>query len=155
MLGRDDLKTLTVEETADILGVHAESVRRWVREGQLRAARWGRRLRIRLDAIREFQEAREVHPPDPADFIRRARRTGGAGPGRAARPGRQAKVSPKAIQGHEKAGAIPLPNGVLGDFIRRARRDGLSGGPRRAATEARISQGAGPAAKGKGSSITR
>jgi len=69
----DALQTLTVEEVAEVLGVNQETVRRYVREGQLRAARWGRRFHIRAEAVREFQADREVVVPDPAEFIRRAR----------------------------------------------------------------------------------
>ena len=34
MTALDDLRTLTVEEVAEVLGVHGETVRRWVREGE-------------------------------------------------------------------------------------------------------------------------
>lgn len=74
MPGLEDLRTLTVEETAELLGVHAESVRRWAREGLLPAARWGGRLHFSVDAIRRFQEAAAVPHHDPADLVRRARR---------------------------------------------------------------------------------
>ena len=70
-----DLRTLTVEETAALLGVHAETVRRWVREGRLAACRWGGRLRFTAVEIRRFQEAATVVVPDPADMVRRCRRT--------------------------------------------------------------------------------
>jgi len=121
MLGHDDLRTLTVEVAAEVLGVHAETIRRWVREGQLRAARWGGRLHFTAEAVREFQAASQVQVPDPAEFIRRARRgkarsgarrrarrrgplpalnPGGraaaaAQPGRAAGPGAAARLSPE------------------------------------------------------------
>jgi len=36
--------------------------------------RWGGRLRISLAAIREFQEARAVRMPDPAETARRVKR---------------------------------------------------------------------------------
>ena len=90
MLGYDDLRTLTVEEAAEILGVHGETIRRWVREGQLRAARWGGRLHFTAEAVREFQAACQVQVPDPAEFIRRARggkaRSGGRRIARRGRP---------------------------------------------------------------------
>jgi excisionase family DNA binding protein len=34
MLGHESLRTLTVEDAAEILGVHGETIRRWVREGR-------------------------------------------------------------------------------------------------------------------------
>jgi len=83
-----DLRTLTVEQTADVLGVRPEAVRIWIREGALRAMKWGRRHHIRPEALREFQAAREVVAPDPAEFARRAARgKAAARPGRAARRG--------------------------------------------------------------------
>jgi excisionase family DNA binding protein len=124
--GLEDLRTLTIEEVAEVLGVHGETVRRWVREGHLRAARWGGRLHVTVKAVREFQEAREVYPPDPAEFIRRARRRRAAPPGGAARPA-----------------GLPVPEGVVGDFIRRAKRDGDRGGARNAAGSAAPSAGPG------------
>ena len=78
----DDLRTLTVEAVAEVLGVHAESVRRWVRDGSLQAARWGGRLHITAAAVRAFQEAHRILIPDAADFIRRQRRRGTDRPGR-------------------------------------------------------------------------
>ncbi len=73
MTALDDLRTLTVEEVAELLGVHAETVRRWVREGLLPAARWGGRLRISVGAVREFQAGAGVRPTDPMSSVRRAR----------------------------------------------------------------------------------
>ncbi len=70
----DDLQTLTVEKAAEVLGVHPESVRRWVRDGRLPAGRWGGRLRITLEAIRKFQESCQVRQADPADLVRTHRR---------------------------------------------------------------------------------
>ena len=115
----DDLRTLTVEKTAEILGVHAESVRRYAREGRLAAYKVGRRLRFRPQAIEEFLEGCRLQVPDPAEFIRRARRgkargggrrtarrgaglpgqfgraAAGPQPGGAARPGAAARFSPE------------------------------------------------------------
>ncbi len=62
---RDDLRTLTVEEAADILHVRAEAVRILIREGRLEAMRWGKRLHIRPEAIARFQEGCVVRVPDP------------------------------------------------------------------------------------------
>lgn len=70
----DDLRTSTVEEVAEALGVHGETVRRWVREGRLAAARWGGRLHFTAESIRRFQAESAVTIPDPADRVRQARR---------------------------------------------------------------------------------
>ena len=69
----EDLRTLTTEEVAELLGVQPESVRRWTREGKLPAARWGGRLHFSVEAIRQFQAAAAVHVRDPADLMRRSR----------------------------------------------------------------------------------
>jgi excisionase family DNA binding protein len=74
----DDLHTMTVEEVAEILGVHVESVRRWVREGELTAARWGGRLRITTEAVRRFQSGRAVHIADPGTMRRATKRPRGS-----------------------------------------------------------------------------
>lgn len=107
MLGHDGLRTLRVEEAAEILGVHAETIRRWVREGQLRAARWGGRLHLTAEAVREFQAACQVHVPDPADFIRRARSGKARGGGRrtARRGGPLSGQSGRAAAGSQPGGA--------------------------------------------------
>jgi len=70
----DDLRTLTVEEVAGLLGVHAETVRRWVRDGLLPAARWGGRLHVTVEAVRRFQAVAAVDVPDPASLVRRPRK---------------------------------------------------------------------------------
>lgn len=57
-----DLRTLTVAEAADLLGVRPEAVRIWIREGRLEAMRWGRRLRVRPEAVRAFQAAAVIVP---------------------------------------------------------------------------------------------
>lgn len=42
-----DLKqAMTISEAAEVCGVHAETVRRWVRAGDLQAAKFGREYRI-------------------------------------------------------------------------------------------------------------
>jgi excisionase family DNA binding protein len=81
----DDLRTLTTEAIAEILGVRPEAVRIWARTGKLEAMRWGRRLRFRPEAVLEFQEAQRIQVPNARDFIRRMR---AEGPGRGGRRGR-------------------------------------------------------------------
>ena len=70
----EDLRTLTTEEVAELLGVQPESVRRWARDGLLLAARWGGRLHFAASTIRRFQEVAAVQVRDPTDLVRRARR---------------------------------------------------------------------------------
>jgi excisionase family DNA binding protein len=73
MPGLDDLRTLTVEEVAEILGVRPEAVRIWARDGKIEAMRWGRRLRFRPEAVRAFQDAAAVEVANPREFLRKAR----------------------------------------------------------------------------------
>jgi excisionase family DNA binding protein len=47
---------LTVQEVADYLKVKAATVRRWIREGQLQAYRFGNSWRISKDQLDEFME---------------------------------------------------------------------------------------------------
>ena len=75
MTALDDLRTLTVEEVAEVLGVRPEAVRIWAREGRLEAMRWGRRLRFRPEAVRAFQDAAAVEIPDVREFVRKMRHT--------------------------------------------------------------------------------
>jgi excisionase family DNA binding protein len=106
----DALQTLTVEEVAEVLGVNQETVRRYVREGQLRAARWGRRHHIRPEAIREFQEARTFSAPDPAEWIRRARSgKARARTARAPRRGGSVTAPSRPGVGAPQAGGEPPP----------------------------------------------
>jgi excisionase family DNA binding protein len=69
----DDLKTLTVEEAATLLAVRPEAVRIWVREGALEAMKWGRRLHIRPEALKRFQEDRSIRPLNPEKAVAKMR----------------------------------------------------------------------------------
>ena len=40
-------KYLSVEEAAEILGVHIDTLRRWLREGEIKGEKFGRLWRIR------------------------------------------------------------------------------------------------------------
>jgi excisionase family DNA binding protein len=53
---------LDVEKVAEELGVHADTVRKWIREKQLRAVKLGRRggYRVRRSALDEFLRKRET-----------------------------------------------------------------------------------------------
>ena len=102
----EDLRTLTVEEVAELLGVQPESVRRWTREGKLPAARWGGRLHFSVEAIRQFQAAAAVHVLDPVDFVRRARRD------------KRIRDSADLVRRSIRAGPLRDP----ADLVRRSRR---------------------------------
>lgn len=53
---------LDVEKVAEELGVHVDTVRKWIREKQLRAVKLGRRggYRIRRSDLHEFLRKRET-----------------------------------------------------------------------------------------------
>lgn len=53
---------LDVEKVAGELGVHVDTVRKWIREKQLRAVKLGRRggYRIRRSDLNEFLRKRET-----------------------------------------------------------------------------------------------
>lgn len=53
---------LDVEKVAEELGVHVDTVRKWIREKQLRAIKLGRRggYRVRRSALDEFLRKRET-----------------------------------------------------------------------------------------------
>jgi excisionase family DNA binding protein len=55
---------LDVEQVADELGVHVETIRKWIREKQLNAVSLGRRggYRIRRSALEDFLRKRETMP---------------------------------------------------------------------------------------------
>ena len=57
---------LTVELVAKELGVHVDTVRKWIRERQLKAVSLGRRggYRIRRAALDEFMRSRETMQDD-------------------------------------------------------------------------------------------
>jgi excisionase family DNA binding protein len=66
----DDLETLTVDDVANRLGVRAETVRCWVRDGRLAAMRWGGRLRFTVQAVAEYQRSCQVRIESPAERLR-------------------------------------------------------------------------------------
>jgi excisionase family DNA binding protein len=61
-MNKDEL--LDVEQVADELSVHVETVRKWIREKQLNAVSLGRRggYRIRRSALEDFLRRRETMP---------------------------------------------------------------------------------------------
>jgi excisionase family DNA binding protein len=61
-MNKDEL--LDVEHVAEELGVHVETIRKWIREKQLNAVSLGRRggYRIRRSALEDFLRKRETMP---------------------------------------------------------------------------------------------
>jgi excisionase family DNA binding protein len=57
---------LPLPEAAERLGVSVYTVRRWIKDGKLRAFRPGKEYRVREADLEEFLAAREVHPKGPA-----------------------------------------------------------------------------------------
>jgi excisionase family DNA binding protein len=51
---------LSVEEVAKRLGLKAETIRTYIREGSLNAYRFGNVLRIRLDDYEKFVQERKI-----------------------------------------------------------------------------------------------
>ncbi len=54
MLTNNDRSWLTADDVAEQLKVHRETVRRWIRGGQLKAVKAGRQLRIDPDDLMDF-----------------------------------------------------------------------------------------------------
>jgi excisionase family DNA binding protein len=61
----DDDPYLTVTEAADVAGVAPETVRAWVRRGDLAAGRAGRLVRIRTSVLHAYLE----RPTEPVDEL--------------------------------------------------------------------------------------
>jgi excisionase family DNA binding protein len=61
-----DEQLFTVEEVASRLAVHPETVRKWIKNGQLRATNLGGRAgyRISRSALEQFLREREEAPKD-------------------------------------------------------------------------------------------
>lgn len=56
-------KFLTTEEIAAELGVHIETVRRWIRRGDLPVTRLLKFYRIRREDYEDFLKKREIKKP--------------------------------------------------------------------------------------------
>jgi excisionase family DNA binding protein len=54
---------LTTENVAELLQVDVETVRRYIREGKLRAIKLGREYRVRREDFEEFLEERKTRNP--------------------------------------------------------------------------------------------
>ncbi len=57
-MSKDSKDWLTVEEIADDLRVHVSTVRDWIKQKKLKAAKFGRDYRIRRTDYEEFIEQR-------------------------------------------------------------------------------------------------
>ena len=57
----------TIAEAAEMLKLHPQTLRRWIREGRLSAKRFGRQFRLRLEDIE--RAAQPSAPPDLLDRI--------------------------------------------------------------------------------------
>lgn len=56
----DDVAFLTVEETAQLLRVHKNTIYRWVREGRLPSTRIGKQWRIPREALERLLNGGDV-----------------------------------------------------------------------------------------------
>jgi excisionase family DNA binding protein len=65
VVGTATEELLSLQEAADHLGVSVYTVRRWIKEGKLRAFKPGKEYRIQESDFKEFLAAREVHPKAP------------------------------------------------------------------------------------------
>jgi excisionase family DNA binding protein len=54
MLASPERPWMTIDEVAEQLSVHPETVRRWIRDGRLRVHRAGRQYRVTREALMEF-----------------------------------------------------------------------------------------------------
>ena len=54
------MELFTVEEVADMLKCDVETVRRWLREGQLQGVKLGRAWRVQKKDLDQFIKEREV-----------------------------------------------------------------------------------------------
>jgi excisionase family DNA binding protein len=59
------LELYTVQEVADRLGVHPETIRRLIHGGRMEAVRVGRVLRVHPDALETFLARQRVKPARP------------------------------------------------------------------------------------------
>ena len=64
----------TVHEVADLLKVKESTVRTWIHDGNLRAAKFGRDWRVAHKDLEAFVNARANRPPETGEGV--ARRQG-------------------------------------------------------------------------------
>ncbi len=53
---------MSLQDVGEALGVDVQTVRRWIKDGRLRAFKPGKEYRIREDDLEEFLQTREVRP---------------------------------------------------------------------------------------------
>ena len=56
-----DNKLLTIQEAADQIGVHYQTIRNWIKRGQIEYRRWGKTIRIPMEAIEHGKNAGQTH----------------------------------------------------------------------------------------------
>jgi excisionase family DNA binding protein len=56
-----EIKLLTLEEVSEIIGIGPVSIRRWIREGKLKAKKIGPRYYVQEEHLKEF-----LTSPEPA-----------------------------------------------------------------------------------------
>lgn len=59
----DEKSFLTTEDIAELLELNVSTVRRYIREGKLRAIRLGKYYRIRSEDFEEFLKERQTRDP--------------------------------------------------------------------------------------------
>ena len=82
-------RLLGASEVADELATDVQTVRRWIREGKLRAFKPGKKFRIRRADLEDFLLASEVRPKTPEETnggTNPAGTNGGGGDHRVAAP---------------------------------------------------------------------
>ncbi len=52
-----DNQLLTMQEAADQIGVHYQTIRNWIKRGQIEHRRWGKTIRIPMEAIEHGKKA--------------------------------------------------------------------------------------------------
>lgn len=57
-------KYYTPDEIAELLSMNPESIRRWIRNRELKAFRVGRELRVGEDDLREYLESHRIGPEE-------------------------------------------------------------------------------------------
>lgn len=62
MVDKEKPEWLTVEQIANELGVHAETIRQYIRDGLLKAVQLKRSYRIRRSDYEDFLKRRETGP---------------------------------------------------------------------------------------------
>jgi excisionase family DNA binding protein len=66
VVGTATEELLSLHEAAERLGVSVYTVRRWIKDGKLRAFKPGKEYRVREPDFEEFLRAREVRPKAPS-----------------------------------------------------------------------------------------